>query len=319
MTATPAPTLSVPSFRFGADATDPERLASAVLASPRLLATTPAGPLTELFRAYEGATKAAAAARLLPAEDNADAVADLDAKLRRGEEIDPAALVEKLAAAQVARESRDRTAALLRTLPSRYQNDVVRVIGEHKGLFWEDLGEALDDVLNRAEPVVDALDGIDTADAALDVSKGDEWTNLRALSREYDEIRRDHLALLRVEHKTNFGSQSPAWAFAMLRDLSAVVPNFVAVVHKESRDLMGRPEELAFPVFDTGSVAHLLTVVRRRERLQPYIGKPEEALAAWGDASARVAEDGPMGQRPTGGRLAEFYGGEAGVARRYFG
>jgi hypothetical protein len=273
MTITPTP-----SFRFGATPTDPERLAAAVLASPRLLSTVPAAPLRELFRAYEGATKAAAAARLLPAERNADALAELDAMLRAGEDIDVPALVDKLAGAQVARASRDRTSELLMSLPGRYQGDVVRVIGEHRGLFEEDLGEALDDLLDRAAPVVSALEGIDSADAAIDAGKAEEWTQVKALAREMGDLRRDHRALILVEDRANFGSQSPAWAFAMFR--SPAIADFDRIVRGEARDLTGRPTGLPWPIFDTGSVDHLLTVVRRRDQLQPYIGTVDEARAA---------------------------------------
>ncbi len=317
MPTTAAPALVAPRIRFTAP-TEREKLASIVLRSPRLLAAVPEEELVGLFTAYNAATKAADAAGRLPAAEGADAVADLDKRLRAGEDIDPAALVAELAEAQTARENRERVIDLLNSRPGRFASEIADVLNDYEDDYYGALSDALTDVLNRAAPVVANLEGVDSAEAAIKAKKAEDWASLIALAQEVSSVRADHFALLRTADEHNFHNDAPALAFAYYRNLDAVLPSFFRVIRKEERDMRGRAGEVPAWVFDQGLVASLLICVRHRDVLTPYVGTADQARTAMGDAHARLAEDGPAGPRP-GGQLAEFYGGEAAVARRYFG
>ena len=78
---------------------------------------------------------------------------------------------------------------------------------------------------------------------------------------------------------------------------------------------MGRPAALPWPIFDVDSVAHLLTVVRRRERLRPRIGRPDQAMTP----STPLLPAGALPARREGGRLLAWHGSERAVISAQFG
>lgn len=195
---TTAPALTAPRIHFS-NPTEPEKLAATVLNSPRLLAAVPSEELSDLFTAYTAATRATAKARLLPAVEHADAVTDLDKRLRAGEEIDPARLVAELSAAQAAREARARTVELLNSMPGRYASEIVAVLGDYEDDYYDEaLAPALAEILDAAAAVAAELEGIDSAEAAIDAGKAEVWARLRPLAQELASVRADHFALLRT-------------------------------------------------------------------------------------------------------------------------
>jgi hypothetical protein len=279
-TKTPAPARKIPNLRLHAQ--DPEtRLVRTVLASERLLGVLPQDELDALCTAHAAAEAAVVAARELPvAGDNIEA--ELDAAHRAGKPTDVAELVARFGAAQAARDHHAAAVRLLGTFPGRYTDDIIRLIVNHTAAFYGALQDDLDALLDRAEPIVTALDGVSSADEAFDKGKADEWAQLRTLTREYHDLRQEHFNLLRSEDLTNFAPGSPRLAAAMFAGISSVIPDLAS--REKTADLMGRPLTLPFPVYATDDVAHLLAAVRQRSALQPYVGTPEDA----GDAELQV-------------------------------
>src|SRR4051812_32849829 len=119
---TTTPAALPPGLRFS-PRNENERVAYVVAASPRLLAVVPCEELEPLIVAWQGATKASEAAQALPVE-SVDVADELDAQLRAGAEIDPAAVMDRLAEAQEAKERRDRTVQLPARLAGRYATKI---------------------------------------------------------------------------------------------------------------------------------------------------------------------------------------------------
>jgi len=304
---TPAP--AMPSIRFQ-NPTDREKLARLVLDSPRLLGVIPAEELAPLFTAYTGAVKATDAARLLPAE-GANVAAEVDAALRAGQEIDAADLLTRVGQAQVARDHRERTLALLGALPSGYREDIVRVVEDNADAYWTALSADLANLLDRAAVVVADLDGVDNAEDAITEGKATEWATLRGLVQEMAELRRTHAALVRIEE--------PAAAVpARLVRLYFAGLDDVAQVTEHARTLSGHP--VAPPMahlLETESTAHLLAAVRQRAQLRPHVGRPgtSDAEAAIRDGADYV----PTVRDPRTGELVTHYGSQARVIAASFG
>lgn len=280
--ATEATAPAVPSIHF--TTTNPrERLARLVLDSPRLLAVVPADELAPLFAAYNGATKAADAARALRVT-GADLRAELDAALRAGDEVDAAALMARIGDAQAAEDNRTRTVALLGSLPRDYVNAIVSVIDAFADDYWDALSADLSALLDRAAVVVAELDGVTDAESAIDAGKAAEWAALRVLLREYGDLRRLHLALLNLEPDViPYGAGSPRLAriyWAGLED--------VAEVTTPTADALGRPvaPPLAF-LLDVDSLDHLRAAVLQRATLRPHVGRPDGTSATESETVVR--------------------------------
>ena len=60
--------------------------------------------------------------------------------------------------ARAAQASRERTVQLLRSLPSSYRAEVLALIGSASDDFYGVLSDELDDVLDRAETIVAAME-----------------------------------------------------------------------------------------------------------------------------------------------------------------
>jgi hypothetical protein len=284
-----APARTVPNLRL--DAQHPDgRLVRAVLASPRLMAAIPAGPLDKLVTAHDAATKAASAARRLPVEDN-DFAAEIDAAYRAGRAVDPADLLARMGAAQAATGERKAALRLLGSFPERYEAAMIREIASHLPAYYAALGSDLGDLFDRAEPLVAKLGGINTADEAWDAGLSPEWAEVRALTREYSALRATHLALFQAEEQANYANGAPLpgkemWGFAMFANVDQCVDDYVRIVRGTVTGMDGRPVAvpLPWPVLDPSSLEHFLRAVRDRAALQPHVGTMDEAL----DASNRV-------------------------------
>ncbi|SHN62740.1 hypothetical protein SAMN05660350_01087 [Geodermatophilus obscurus] len=268
-----------------------QRTAAAVVNSPRLLAALPAAELAPLFTAYEGATKARAAAQALRVEST-DVLAEVDAQLRQGAEIDPAALVARLGEAQAAAARRDQTVALLESLPRRYTDEIAGVIADHVPALYDALSADLAELLDEAEAVVSELGTVSDADGAISAGKVAEWTKLRELAARYADLRADHVRLLRLEDTgPNFANGAPSLGFAFFGGLDDVVPGFAKAGQTPTADLMGRPvTSEPFPVLDVTSVAHFLAVVRLREELAPHVIGTDEASDLRAEAAGRIVD-----------------------------
>jgi hypothetical protein len=172
---------------------DDAALVRAVQRHPRLAALLPAG-IEPLVVAYVTSKGTAAAVGQLTVEAP-DFEAMLDADMKAGKRPEPADLVEKYAAAQSRAEQTRAVAQQIGVLPHKYKAQIVAEIREAAATFYDDLADQLDELLDKAAPVVAKLDGIDTADEALDADLGEEWKALKALAAENAEIRDGHLAL----------------------------------------------------------------------------------------------------------------------------
>jgi hypothetical protein len=272
-TPTPAPAALVvpPGLRFS-NPTDRERLTALVLKTPGLLAVVPTAELEPLFTAYAGAERAIGAARSLPIEGTTGLRAEVDARLRAGEDIDPTALVLQVAEAQAAQNRRDQTLSLLASLPRDYSAEIVAVVESYSDDFWAALSADLADLLDRAAVVVADLDGVTDAESAIEAGKATEWATLRGLVREYGTLRRTHADLLRAESTAAASNATLARAyFAGLND--------TAPVTTATSDLHGRPvaPPLAY-LLEVDSVRHLLAAVQQRDTLRPHVGRGSEAV-----------------------------------------
>lgn len=296
MTTKPNPTRpAVPVLRFSAEATEAERLAAVVLASPKLWAVIAPDDVDPLVLGHEAATKALQAVAALPTPEHTSAAATVEARLRSGEVPDVAALVEELAADQAARVARKTTADLLSTMPPKFRREIVATVEAYAPDYFDALSADLDAVLDAAAETVANLNGATTADEAIENGTADEWRRLRAISHEYAELRYTHLALLRVTDRAAFSAGSTAWAFAMFAGLADVLPRFVQITSGADRDLAGNPAGLAWPVYDVADVAHLLAVVRLRDRLRPHVASPDQASSAMAQAgTVGVAVPAPL-------------------------
>src|SRR3712207_708296 len=164
----------------------------------RLSALLPAG-IEPLVTAYVTAKATAAEVAKLKKADAPDFGALLDADLKAGRQPDAADLVKKYAAAQREAAEIRVVVAQLDALPARYHADVVREVQAAAETIPEALADDLDEILDRAAPLVADLDGINSADQALDARRGDAWLALKALTAEYAEVRDAQLALNRAE------------------------------------------------------------------------------------------------------------------------
>jgi hypothetical protein len=302
----PAP--SIAAISFGID----EKAARVVQKHPRLTAMLPA-TVDELVTGFLGAKALAAAVKDLPVE-SVDLTADLDASLRAGEIPDAADLVENYAAAQRKAAEVRAVVEQLSALPVRYVSDIVRMIADEVLVMPDVLSEELNELLDRAEPVVAKLDGIDSADAALDAGLGDDWLALKDLTTEYDDLRQAHVALARLDDTANMAPGSVGLALVLFGGIEDVVPDLPRRLTGQVRNAITGEAitALPFPIFDFRDPAHLLAVVRHRAVLDPHVARPSKV----GDRRDAAYEAGePTDFQPEPGRLAQEYGGEESVLR----
>lgn len=295
-TKTTAPaTLAVPAGLRFSPRDAHQRIAAAVFASPRLLAAVPADELRPLFSAFEGATRVRDAAKALPAPSE-DIAAEVDAQLRRGVEVDPAALLARIGDAAAATARRAAAVELLATLPERYTTEVAGVVAQYVPEFYAALGVELDELLDAAEPAVAALDarGVTNADGAISAGLVAEWQTVRAAADQYASLRADHVRLLRLEDTgPDFAVGAPTLGYAYFRSLDDVVPGFAKTGQTPEADILGQRHAAAsFPVLDVGDVRHFLAVVRLREQLRPHVVDTDEAVALRGEAAGRIVDPG---------------------------
>ncbi|MGY1751549.1 hypothetical protein [Blastococcus sp. SYSU D01042] len=288
-------TLTIPKLHLGSR--PEERLTHLVLNSERLLRAVPTAELADLVRSYEAATEAAAEARRLPAEP--DLTAEIDAALQAGDPIDPAALMDRVGRLAhvsltaglgngdktlprlVLATPRVRVIAVLDSVARAYNDRIVDLIGSDEDRYLEDLGESLEDLLDRAEPVAESLAGIGSAEAAIRAQRADDWARLMELTSEYATLREEQRALLRLTGE-DLGGRTARLLQAYFRTLHNMWPNFATHVQTPQADLLGQTVPVTFSapfdVFDVSSPLHLLAVVRGRELLNPHVGRGAAAV-----------------------------------------
>lgn len=286
-----------------------EPLAYAVLKSPRLLAMLPKDELNQLFTAHDAAKRTAAAARLVQVPE-VDVLGAVDADLRAGKQLDPAALIKQLAAATTAKANRDRVVELLEDMPHRYANEVIRLVDSHVDAMYDGLSVELNDLLDRAEKVVADLGDVSNADEAIEAGKATQWAAFRGLVKDHHDLRSAHLALLRGEDQANFTVDNPTIGYAFFAGLDDAVPGYHRATSTGTHDGFFRvAADATFPVLATDDPAHLMTVVRDRARLRPHIGLAGIVVNALqhNDSRLRAAamQDLPVGEG------ASYHGGEA--------
>jgi hypothetical protein len=297
--------MDLSTIRFTAD---DSRLVRAVKSSPRLTALLPA-ELEALVTAHDTAVATAAAVAKIKKAEPVDFLDLLDKDLRAGKQPDPAALVKQYASAQREAEETKAVVQRLSGLPNHYRQEITRAIQDSAATMYDDLADQLDDVLDRGTALVAKLDGINTADEALDADRGDEWKALKALSAEYADLRDAHLALARAEDTANFSPGSVGVALLFFGAVETAIPNVVDLIARGTDGgLVGFIRDgLPFPVADYRDLAHFLAVIRGRNILQPHIARPAET----GDRRAALyAEDtgnpAPVAKAPADWSTAIF-------------
>ncbi|MGR7027322.1 hypothetical protein [Geodermatophilus sp. URMC 62] len=263
---------SLSSIQFGID----EKAARVVQKHPRLTAMLPA-EVDELVTGFLGAKALAAAVSDLPVE-SVDLTDEVDASLRAGEVPDAAELVDRYATAKRKADELRAVRAELAALPVRFVSDIVRMINEEVRVMPDVLAEELDELLDRAAEVVAQLDGIDSAEAAVDAEKAAEWRQLKTLAAEYADLRQAQVALARLENPLNLTPGSVGLALIMFGGIERVVPDLARRLTSQVRNAITGEAitALPFPLFDLGSPLHLLAVARSRAVLEPHVVHPSE-------------------------------------------
>ncbi|MGR7025680.1 hypothetical protein [Geodermatophilus sp. URMC 62] len=279
---------SLSAIQFGID----EKAARVVQKHPRLAAMLPA-EVDELVTGFLSAKALAAAVSDLQVE-SVDLTDELDASLRAGEVPDAAELVDRYATAKRKADELRAVRAELAALPVRFVSDIVRMINEEVRVMPDVLAEELDELLDRAAEVVAQLDGIDSAEAAVDAEKAAEWRQLKTHAAELAELRSAQIALARLEDPLNLTPGSAGLALLLFGGIERVVPDLARRLTSQVRNAITGDAitTLPFPLFDLGSPLHLLAVLRNRNLLQPHVARPEEIaerLAAVHGASEPAA------------------------------
>jgi hypothetical protein len=303
-------------IRFPRDRQLPNR----VVRSPRLLSFIPAEELDPLVAAYSAAQRAAkdAAAVKFEADDITEGVR---ASIQKGEDIDAAALVRRLAQQAALRDAHRNAVAFFQTLPNGPRDDLAGLIMDYRPELYAGLGEHLDSVLDRATKAVADLDGAHDAEAAMDANKAREFSAFRALVAEHASIRGDYIQILNADGDHPFNAGDPRFALALFGGIVDVYPDILPPGPDAPR-LAGwqhtRPEP--FPIYEYADREHLLYVVQHRAPLKPHIVTAAEATTALKAAKAAKADAEASDQpQAPGGELTQWHGGERGVLRRQFG
>lgn len=299
---------SLTSISFGIN----EKAARAVQKHPRLVRLLPAA-IDELVTGLHGAEALAASVKAVQVE-TVDFQALLDADLRSGKTPDALKLIDDFAAADRKASEVRAVAEHLAALPVYYVNEIVHVINDEIPTMPDVLAEELDELLDRAEPVVAQLDGIDSADAANDAEKDAEWRQLKTLAAEYADLRAAQIDLARLEDPLNLTPNSVGVALVTLGGIENVVPDLARrLAGQVINAITGSAiTDLPFPLFSFRDPEHLLALVRHRAVLKPHVARPAE-IAERRTALHEASES--AGAQPESRRLAQEYGGELNAAR----
>jgi len=281
---------------------DDDKLVRAIKQHPRLSALLPAG-IQPFVTAYVTARATAAAVKQLKA-DTPDYATLLDADLKAGKQPDAAELVKKYSAAQRAAADTQAVADRLSALADSHRYQVIREAQAAAATFYKDLADQLDDILDRGAPLVAALDGINSADQALDAEREKDWRALKALAAELAEVRAAQMALIRAKDSSNFPPGSLNVVLAMFDGAEAAMPGPADLIAGGVEAF--RRVDLGWPAADYRDPLHLLAVLRNRNVLQPAVARGEEVFDR---RAALLAEATPEGQQREPGRLALEYGG----------
>ncbi|RBY87079.1 hypothetical protein DQ244_17215 [Blastococcus sp. TBT05-19] len=236
------------------------KLAYAVYTSERLTGLLPANEIEPLVAAFNRAVALAAAAAKV-AVATRDTAAGFCEAVRTCEPDDVGVLIEQMARAIADAAAHREAADLFAALPADARREILSCIEASEDDLYEGLASQLTDVLDRAKPVVTALRGIPDAEAAIEAKRTDQWTALRDLSREYDEIVSAFRAL-RAAADDDTAMVRPAFADVLFGGLAAVTTT-----------------DVPFDATATASPEHLRYVVENRERLLPRIVRATEATS----------------------------------------
>ncbi|TFV66090.1 UNVERIFIED_ORG: hypothetical protein E4P37_07930 [Bacillus sp. AZ43] len=285
-------------FRIGrVNETDSDRLARAVLASPRLRSVLPASEVEGLAAAHERASQAAREAAGLTGVES-KVRREIDEILRSEQTVDVGDLLRRVGDAHTAEAQRVRLGDWLESLKTGYTDEAVSLVDEHLDDVWARLDADLDALLEEATEVVEKLGQADTAETAIKAGAADAWAELLRLAVEHGSIRKDHFSLLRAGDTKNFRNNSEELAFATWRGVGAAVQDFVRLVRGEIQGLDGQPMPVTVPVFAVGSHDHLLMSVRQRSVVRPWIGRASGAYQALSGTTDVVVGGNPSSLSP---------------------
>lgn len=301
-------TLSLNDIRFGQDH-DARRIAKNDL----LVSLMPQDELNELLRALTAARQAKAEATKLAVTDG-DLAKEVQKSLRDG--TDPAAIVGRVLEARAQRAHRDAALEVFGAAEGQITVEIVGFVATQGTELIPVLGDKLEDLLDRAEPVLVALDGAYDAEAALRAGKGEDFLKLDGLHAEYRRIREAHLALLRASDPSAFPAGAPAIAWAFFGDPEAAFPHLAASettrVKRDGLDMLGIPAS-PFDLTDASDFTHLINAVIFRRELGTHVVGASAALSAKAQAAREHAAgnsiDHPARDAVThGGRRSEEQG-----------
>jgi hypothetical protein len=288
-----------------------DKLARVVKRHKRLQAILPA-EVAELVRALVTVKATAEAVAALEVE-TVDFATELDAGLRAGVQPDAAELVQRYATTQRASDEVRAVRAQVNALPPRYAADIVRVINDAALTFPDELADQLDQLLDDAAPLAAQLDGIDSADAALEAGAGDAWLALKVTAADYADLRAAQIDLARVEDAASVTPGSVGLALLMFGGIERVVPDLARRLTGQVRNAITGEAITALPLllFELDSPLHLLAVLRDRDLLQPIVARPSE-IAERRTALHEASE--LVGAQPDRTRSTQLGGEHAAVA-----
>lgn len=317
MPDTHSPIRSLTDLGFSAD----QELERHVATDARLVAMLPADELVPMVDRYNAARALAASVPLNPTVGYSTMAAEIRSAIDAGQPVDPEKLAERIVREKALVDGTRDAKGVLQGVVAAYRQDVANLIRRSVPDFYAGLSAQLDDLLDRAEDVLRDLDGALDPEAAMDAGKAEEWRAFRRLAREYADLRASHLALLNLRRPGLFGEvDSPHRAVAFWGGLLDADPDLVRRARAGGRThdgILRVADDAPFPVGDPEDHAHWLAAVSSRGLLRPHVVTADDAIAAY--KAARRAEDeaDEHTHATPHGRMAESYGGEDAVMRRY--
>lgn len=260
-------------------------LASRVARSPRLWSLLDADEVAPLVASVEAAERTAKAAAAVPFAGDT-ATVEVHAKITQGKDVDAGKVIAAMASAGAAKAAHEAAQAFLLDLPRVYKQNLAAFIQDSRRDLYSGLSTQLDDVLDRAAPIVASLDGAHDAEAAMDAGKTEEFSAFRDLAAEYASVRAGHRDLLRSDDYVAFTDGSGHLPHAFFGGIQEVYPDIEREAVSGSTTQAGwrTSDGAPFPVWDVTDRAHFLFVVQHRAALRPHVATAEQAKKQAADA-----------------------------------
>ncbi len=323
-TKTPAPTTSprrlrLATVRWPADSTARKLTTSPYLAA---LLEDDAGLADGLDRYSAAFRVSTEAARLSRQATGSDVTEEITAAILAGDE-DAAGHMARIVESCATTRENTEAAAQLENISDGFLSSLARDVDAATDGLLAQIAARLDVLLEAGTVALAELGEARTAEAAIDAGRTEAWTSLRAIHRDYVELRSGHTSLLRAERPNNFtdGSDQLAWAYFARPE--AAFPALGAVAAGEVQTATHRLDVRAVAassvnLADPRDFNHLLLAIEGRGLVGTHAASAVDALDA---RSVAIAAARAAGERTTnqaeGADLAAHYGGEAGVQARY--